>query len=77
MSEINYVLARSYSEVSESNTKSREYFQAQIQSAMRSEPSKRYDQQYHQRDMISDTIRRNPGVVMVTLLVISTQKPKT
>ena len=31
MSEVNYVLGRSYLEASENDTKSREYFQAQMQ----------------------------------------------
>ena len=77
MIEVNNNLDRLYSKASENNTKSRKYFQAQIYSAMRLEQSKRYNQQYNQSNIISDIIRTNPKVVMVTSLVTSTQRSKT
>ena len=53
ISEVNYVLDYSYSEINESNTKSKEYFWAQIQSAiwlkqLKQYNQKKYVQQYDQ-----------------------------
>ena len=76
MNEINYFSDCLYSQINESNTKSRKYFQAQIQLTIRLEKLKWYDQQYNQNNMISNTMRTNLGVIMVILSVTSTQRPK-